>query len=294
MTGTNPRDFLAALGLLRILASSHREARLSFSNDGTFTPQIEDINASCIVDLIAQDAAAHAGPQPWRLEYEKREKRGVKRVADLKAPPDEFRTFMRSAIALWSTGDREAAAYAAAFGTDVAVDRKGNTKPTALHFTAANQQFLDTAEQIRRSIDRAWCEEALFKGHANRSGQNLRWDPAANRAYALMAADPNEQGTSVNAPLEWLVFRALPLMPVVPRSSRAETTGIRGRGSEMRYRWPLWLTPASLPTVAYLIRMNWWQERIARNSNGVIAICTSEILRTAQGFGNFGPAHVTI
>lgn len=295
MVGTNPRDFLAALGLLRILAPSVDGASLSFGNDGRFAPDVGGVDARRIVDLVTQDAASQAGPQPWRLEYQKSEKKGSKVVADLKPPPGVFQAFIDSAIAFWTRGQNEAAAYAAAFGTGVAVDGKGNTKPTALHFTAANQQFLDTVEKVRASIDRAWCEDALFGGHADRSGPNLRWDPTADRAYALMSTNPNDQGTTVSAPLEWLAFRALPLIPVVPRGTRAETTGVRGRGNEMRFRWPLWSIPASLSTVASLVRVNWWQDRwgTERTSIGVIAICTSEIRRTAQGFGNFGPAQVT-
>lgn len=294
MTGTNPRDFLAALGLLRIVAASHCEARLSFRDDGAYAPEIGDLEAGRISELIAQDAARHSGFQPWSLRYEKTEKKGTKIVADLKPPPAEFRRFMRRAIEAWNKGEPETAAYAAAFATDVAVDGRGNTKPTAFHFTAANQQFLDTVERVRASIDQEWCEAALFVGHADRNGPNLRWDPSADRAYALMATNPVDQGTTVCAPLEWLAFRALPLIPVVPRGTRAETTGVRGRGDQMRFRWPLWSTPASLPAVASLVRLDWWQQRAERAPSGVIAICTSEIRRTAQGFGSFGPAAITV
>jgi len=62
----------------------------------------------------------------------------------------------------------------------------------------------------------------------------------------------------------------------------------------MRYRWPLWSIPASLPTVASLVRLNWWQNRIDGALVGVIAICTAEVRRTGQGFGNFGPAQITV
>jgi len=297
MSGTNPRDFLATLGLLRILSASNHDARLAFRHDGRFSPEIDSADRRSLADLVARDAADQAGPQPWRLEYQKAEKKGAKSVADLKPPPDAFREFLCSAVASWCRDRREAAEYAAAFATDVAVDGKGNTKPTAFHFTAANQHFLDTVEKIRCRIDRDWCEEALFKGGANRSGPNLRWDPAADRAYALMAADPNEEGTAVNAPLEWLAFRALPLLPVVPRRSRArpraETTAVGRRNGKVEFCWPLWSTAASLPTVTSLIRMDWWQDDRDRGSIAVIAICHSEIRRSSEGFGNFGPSSVT-
>jgi len=294
MTATNPRDFLATLGLLRVLTASHPDARLSFSADAFYAPEIHRVEETRVIDLIVQDAMNQEGPQPWRLEYQKTEKRGTKRVSDLKPLPSVFREFLKTSIASWNAGEKEAAAYAAAFATDVAVDGNGNTKPTALHFTAANQQFLETIERIRASMARDWVEKALFEGNAYRSGPNVRWDPAADRAYALMAINPTTRGTIVNAPLEWLAFRGLPLLPVVPRGARAETTGVQGRGAEMCYRWPLWEPPASLRSVASLVRLDWWNERLDRTAFGVIAICTSEIRRSAQGFGNFGPAHVIV
>ena len=51
--------------------------------------------------------------------------------------------------------------YAAAYATEVARDGKGNTKPTALHFTAANQQFLGTVEETRGKLTREWVEESF-------------------------------------------------------------------------------------------------------------------------------------
>jgi hypothetical protein len=292
MAGTNPRDFLAALGVLRIASGSFPEARLSFRDGGAFPPVIDGMDAESIIGVVVEDAEAQAGPQPWKLEYEKNEKRGTKRVADLKPPPEVFRSFLRSSLEAWRKGAHEGAAYAGAFATDVAVDGKGNTKPTAFHFTAANQQFLDTVERIRARVDRDWSRQALFEGHAERSGPNLRWDPHADRAYALMAADPNADGTAVNAPLEWLAFRALPLLPVVPIGARAQTTGTRGRGDEMRFRWPLWSEPASLAAAGSLVRLDWSREGADRWTSGVFAVCTSDIHRTGQGFGNFGPAVV--
>jgi hypothetical protein len=122
----------------------------------------------------------------WWLEYDKPDKTS-KRVADLKAPPAEFREYLTRCVDAWCNGDDDAAAYAASFGTSNAKDRsKGNTKPTAFHFTAANQQFLGTAAIIRDSVTAKWARQSLFEGNAERSGYNLRWDPAAERNWALI------------------------------------------------------------------------------------------------------------
>jgi len=265
---------------------------MGFLSDGSFHPFIEGYDGD-LATLVAEDAARSKAPQVWTLEYSKQEKKGTKVVADLKASPTVFATYLSSCISDWLAGNDEAAAYAAAFGTSVAVDGKGNTKPTALHFTAANQHFLEIVETIRASVTVEWTGISLFKGHTNRLGSNLRWDPGAERNWALMANDPNDAGTSVDAPLEWLAFRGLPLLPSFPRGSRIATTAVGGRGEKMKMTWPLWSVPASFHTIRSIVQLGWSGSSVDRSQRGIFALCSSEIRRTSQGFGNFGPASVT-
>jgi hypothetical protein len=85
-------------------------------------------------------------------------------------------------------------------------------------------------------------------------GMNLRWDPGSERSRALMGVNPNDDGTSVNAPLEWLAFRGLPAFPSVPIGDRIVTCGVTGhRQSELRFHWPLWSRGASYATVRSLL-----------------------------------------
>lgn len=327
--GSNPLGFMASVGLLRLIGERCGSARLGFTEDGTFRAWIECDSSLDVVDIVSADAAGAADPQPWWLEYEKKEKGGLKKVADLKAPPEKFAEFLALAISEWVDGRAERIEYAAAYGTDIAVDGKGNTKPTALHFTAANQQFLGAVEkEIRSKVTRAWIEESLNDqpGKA-KSGSNLRWDPDAERSRALMGVNPNDDGTVVNAPLEWLAFRALPAFRCVPIGDRIVTCGVTGgRQDELRFHWPLWACGSSYPTVRSLVSLTatWVENEEAikrrieerrksaqqhqrsmsqlqsdlkreidsRRARGVFAVCTSAIRRTAQGFGNFGPAHV--
>jgi hypothetical protein len=283
---------MAALGLLRVVSVAHRSARLAFLDDGTFRARLLD-GPSELARVVAEDAASAQGKADWFLEYEKAEKRGTKVVADLKAPPEVFEAFLKGAVRAWSGGSDEGAAYAAAYGTSVAVDGKGNTKPTALHFTAANQQFLRAIEEIRAAVTEDWARSSLFEGHAQRAGSNVRWDPGAERKWALMAEDPVSKGTQVDAPLEWLAFRALPLLPTIPVGARVITTGVSGRGNAMRFEWPIWGVPASLRTVRSLLQCGLGFTKRDRALRGVIATACSEIRRTDQGFGNFGPSVVT-
>lgn len=291
--GSNPLGFLAALGLLRVVPGT----KLGFSDDGSFRAFVDGLgrSESDVATLIAADAEAAANEcAPWRFTYTKAatKKQGPQKVADLKSPPEDFKKFLATCIEAWLTGNDEAAGYAAAYGTDIAVDGKGNTKPTAFHFTAAQQTFLGAVEGIRASLTQEWVKTSLFMGHGERTGSNLRWNPGAERNWALMANNPSGDGTRVDAPLEWLAFCGLPLLPSFPRGSRIITTGVVGRGDDMTFTWPLWSIPASLPTTRSLIQIDWNGSATERTARGIFAICSSAIRRTSQGFGNFGPSSV--
>lgn len=291
--GSNPLGFLASLGLLRVIPG----AKLGFSDDGTCRAFVDGIDKSDsdLSQLVAADAQVAASENaPWRFTYTKAatKKKGPQSVADLKPPPADFGRFLAACIEAWLVGNDEAASYAAAYGTDVAVDGKGNTKPTAFHFTAANQTFLGTVEDIRSSVSLEWVKMSLFEGHGERPGGNLRWDPGAERNWALMANNPNNDGTRVDAPLEWLAFRGLPLLPSFPRGENIITTGVAGRGDDMMFRWPLWSSAISVHTARSALQVDWTESANERGLRGIFAICSSAIRRTSQGFGNFGPSSI--
>jgi hypothetical protein len=304
LNGSNPLGFMASVGLLRLLdAEVGSRARLGFMDDGTFHAWIECQSNLDLADLVATDAAAAAGAQPWRLEYPKMEKKGTNVVADLKPPPEHFSSFLVAAIGDWSAGRPERADYAAAYATDVARDGKGNTKPTAFHFTAANQQFLGAVEATRSIVTKEWAERALHLPGQSVRGPNLRWDPDAERSRALMGVNPIDDGTVVNGPLEWLAFRGLPTFPCFPVGNRIQTTAVTGRRQDdLQFHWPLWSCDANYATVrSLLVLAAAWSDGHddgvaieSRRRRGVFAVCTSEIRRTAQGFGNFGPALVRV
>lgn len=291
--GSNPLGFLAALGLLRVLPG----AKLGFSDDGSFGAFVDGLDESeSVLATFISDDAKTAGDRsaPWRFTYTKAatKKQAPQEVADLKPPPEDFKRFLSSCVEAWLSGNDEAAGYAAAYATDVAVDGKGNTKPTAFHFTAAQQTFLGAVEGIRASVTQEWVKKSLFEGHGEKPGSNLRWDPGSERNWALMATNPSGDGTRVDAPLEWLAFRGLRLLPSFPRGTRIITTGVVGRGNDMTFTWPLWTVPASCHTTRSVLQVDWTGNTKERTARGIFAICSSAIRRTSQGFGNFGPSSV--
>jgi len=289
--GGNPLGFLAAMGLLRL--SRRGGGRLRFASDGTNQAVLEGVgDEHAITDMVAADAKASAGLAALKISYSKPEKKGVKVVRDLKAPPAEFTKMLFQAKQSWASGsDREYAADIAAFGTSLEVDGKGNTKPTAFHFTAAQQEFLKAIDESRSKVDPVGAYESLVEGRGRTRGKNLRWDPRDARAHALMAEDPDAEGTSVDVTLEWLAFRGLAAFPVISVGRKQPATvGVSGRGEDMEFTWPLWRLAADWATACSLVRLP--SDAMTRE-RGVFAVATSGIRRTAQGFGNFGPADLS-
>lgn len=283
VSGANPLGFMASVGLLRVLSEEFPRARLGFLDDGSFHPFIEGVDAE-LDGIVAADAKSAAGSRLWKLECE-----------DLKPAPDEFAAFMRLSVAQWIKGRPEGADYAAAFASSVNQDNNGNTKPTEFHFTAGQQLFLRTLEKIRALVTQEWAQGSLIDGGATRSGPNLRWDPGADRSYALMAGDPTVSGTVVDAPLEWLAFRSLPWFPTCPGPRWLMTSAVQRIAGKATFLWPLWSVAAPPAAVRSLVVLDWDDEAVVeRNrSRGVWGVCSSQIKRANKGYGNFGPASVS-
>ncbi|MGV3619208.1 MAG: type I-G CRISPR-associated protein, Cas3-extension family [Archangium sp.] len=162
---------------------------------------------------------------------------------------------------------------------------------TAFHSIAGQQQFLAIVDSVRRLVSRDWAHQSLFVRSANRTGKghaNLRWDPGANRNRSLMSSNPSELGTEVDAPREWLAFRALPLFPTVPVGTVLRTTGFRRSSNETLFSWPLWREPASLRAVGGLVRL-----RLKIDSNrGILPTAASQLIRNGY-YRNFGSGSVS-
>ena len=134
LEAADPLGFLAAIGVLRLLARQDDGARLSWARDGTWTAVVHTTGDGTVLDSLEVEAARFRHGHP-ATEFARH---GDRKVQDLKHPPDEFRTLMRAL-----GGDFEAAEFVAAYGTGVAVDGRQQNKPTSFHFTAGQQRFMD-------------------------------------------------------------------------------------------------------------------------------------------------------
>lgn len=289
LDGTNPLAFFAALGVLEVLSDRGMPARLRWQDDGGWHPVLdridEDIDA--IIGWIDADRVSCLDDAALQLEYDGKR--------DLKPVPTQFRAYLDSLVRQAEPGRRRGVDWASAFATDVATDNNGNTKPTALHFTAGQQQFLKMVLELANGVTPADVREALIgPWRYSRPLPVLGWDATSTRDYALRASDPSTDKKLGVPGADWLAVRGLPSIPVVPVKTQIRTTGCAGGWKTGSFRWGLWTVPLTRELVRSTLRQNLEDtvpaERAAR---GIGAVLCCGIRRSDQGgYGSFEPARV--
>lgn len=297
LDGKNPLGFLAALGVLNALADHTRSARplprLAWRATSTVQPVIFDGPArEALIDMLAQDLASFRDePAIERLRYSKGGDGA--RAHDLKPPPEVFAAYLRDLV---DEKRRRSLAFAAAFATDVATDNNGNAKPTALHFTAGQQELLAMVSELIQGVLASDIEEAVFgPWRYERPLPVLQWDNASARDYALRASDPSKDKKLGVPGADWLAFRGLPFIRVAPVGDHIATSGCHGGWKTGVFRWPIWTCPLPRSVIGSLITS---PEVFDLNpatlaARGITVVFESAIRRSDQGgYGCFAPARI--
>ncbi|APR87004.1 hypothetical protein A7982_12353 [Minicystis rosea] len=299
LDGKNPLAFLAALGVLGALADrtpeGRPEPRLAWREVGTYRPVIIDgPDRAALLDVLAEDLASfQAEPAIDRVRYPKN---GDGPVAhDLKPPPGFFAAYLDRLV---DEGLRRSLAFAASFATDVARDGGGNTKPTALHFTAGQQELLAMVRELIDGVRPADLEEALFgPWRYTRPLPVLSWDNTSARDYAIRAGDPSKEKKQGVPGADWLAFRGLPFFRVAPVGDAIITTGCHGGWKTGTFRWPLWRDPLPRSVVRALLTSPELDNVAPQvlDARGIAIVFEAGIRRSDQGgYGSFSPARVAL
>lgn len=302
LDGKNPLGFLAALGALGALSERVKGGqpapRLLWRLQGTYRPVLlGGPEREGLLDVLEQDVHTfREEPAILGLRYEKSD---GKPAHDLKPPPGFYARYLAGLVggaARSLAAVSRSASFAAAFGTDVACDNNGNTKPTALHFTAGQQELLTMVSELTEGVTRDDLAEALFgPWRYERPLPVLGWDNTMSRDYALRASDPSKEKKLGVPGADWLAFRGLPFVRVAPVGDSIETTGCTGGWKTGRFRWPLWGVPLSAPVIAALLVSPEVAEAhpATMAARGVSIVFESAIRRSDQGgYGSFAPAQV--
>lgn len=288
LDGTNPLAFLATLGLLE--ATRERgDARVRWQYIAGWRPVLtsscESIEA--LIALLAEDRASCVDDPALTLTYDGKR--------DLKPRPRVFREHLLRLVSAASPSVRRSVDWAAAFATDVAIDNNGNTKPTALHFTAGQQQFLQMALQLARDVTVEDLNEAIVGPWLyTRSLPVFGWDATSSRDYALRASDPSTDKKNGVPGADWLALRGLAYLPAMPRGARVFTSGCVGGWKDGSFRWPIWTASLSAPVVRSLLTLDIaGMPKTERHARGIGAVFSAGIKRSDQGgYGSFEPASV--
>jgi hypothetical protein len=170
LDGSNPLAFLAALGVLNALADRGGNPRLSWRASG-WCPVVSDDalhDADGLIEVLDQDRKTWTDEPCLDLEYSKvtgKADPGKGRgrlVRDLKPTPEGFRAYLQALVQRSEPSRRRAVDFAAAFATETAQDNNGNTKPTALHLTSGQQEFLAMVATLQEKVTPADLREAVF------------------------------------------------------------------------------------------------------------------------------------
>jgi len=282
---------------------------MSFTFGARFEPLLhaEIGDNEALLDLLTADLAEVAGrgdgPREPFLMYSYTDEKG-KPVRDLKPPLDHFREFAHTQIEQSTHHNRRTVDWAAATLTDVATDNNGNGKPFALHFTAGNQRFLITANELldgagkksdQRPVDRKDLEEAVFGPWLNnRHLKVFNWSPTQDRPYALRAIDPAKDPKRGTPGADWLALRGVGLLSSAPIGTKIATSGVHGRWKSATFSYPIWPHPLDADQVRMLLRHPAVQAKSEQAKQALrtlprgVEVLSCQISRTDQGgYGSF-------
>jgi hypothetical protein len=302
LDGQNPLAFFAALGLLRVLderiPATKPRPRLFFIDDGRQTAHLQTkLSFDEVCGLVLEDAAGRYGAAALTLAYDKEGQLvsadGEDAIADLKPSREAAAAFLESLHGM----DRRSADLGAAFFSELGQDNNGNTKPTALHFTAGQQKFLEMVSELRTSLQLAHLEEALRGPWRGLDPlPSLSWDSTVARLYALRAVNPSSEKRGSVAGANWLAVIGLSYFPVNVRKGRLVTTGVVGGWKDSVFHWPVWSAPCTRLEVASLLRGDITRlRRHEREAMGVTQVFRAAITRSDQGgYGAFSPAEAVL
>ncbi|MGI8794838.1 MAG: type I-G CRISPR-associated protein, Cas3-extension family [Acidimicrobiales bacterium] len=306
LEGTNPVGFLAALGVLACLDRAGRSPTLRWTDDLVPTALVAGVaSTGDLVDVVDSDRRwwmSESVTLNWRQR------------PDVKVSPQELHDWALAVRSAWAVTPadpwrRADSALWSALVAEGAAAGKGDAKPTHLHFTAGQQQFLDMARTLADAVTPDLVAEAVVGPWGRKSKlKTFGWDAQGERIYALRADDPSvSKDKRVGVPgADWLAFLGLSYFPVATRGRRLRTTACTDAWKQGSFRWPLWRLPAASSSVLSLVgdsSLAGHGHAIAGKpgasrprpdgrklaARGVSLLLESPIRRTDQGgYGSFG------
>lgn len=281
VTGTTPLGFLTALGALDVASNAAIEpATLHWTEE--LVPRAVLRGARDLDELLDW---AVADLENWRQSPVL-----TLPSTDIKPPSDVLHYWTGSMV----TADRRHVSLFAALLAEGARAGTNAAKPTHLHFTAGQQQFLTMVRTLAQAVDRAALAEALVGPWRYESTlPTLGWDTRGERMYALRGTDPSTERRTGVPGADWLAFLGLAFLPVFAQEGRLVTTGCDASWKSGGLTWPLWRGPLTAPVARSLLGFAGLRDEPEqlRQARGVFRMLRAPISRSDQGgYGSFRAA----
>lgn len=256
----NPRDFLAALGLLRLLDSLWPQSIVSLAWNTDGHPVIHARVAlpdDWPVQLVAELAALNrVSPHPF-VHHKV-----------IKTNHRLFRASVEPALKMRAGGyslSKLPAMLYAAYASQVHDTEKDECSPTAFSFSngqGGKELLRDIAELIVAELSPANLIADLTGDLAAlRDAKSFRWHPAEFRAAAYRSHNPGG-GVKGDVTLDYpvaniMAFFGLTSYPVVDRSQAEQTLGFSRRYFDHKsfdcFTWPIWSYPMGVDIMSTLL-----------------------------------------
>ena len=289
LTGSEPLAFMTALGALRGAARRWPSARLAWTGDAPFQPELQlpdDASADTLVEALVA-----ALRETEKLEF------FSEFGSDVKVPPKAFGKLISELASKEGGASRNPLEYLYALGNEMVADGSGKKlKPTAWHMTAGQQQFLEMAGILLRETTSEHLHAALFQPWTYADPPPaMRWDTTGERLYALEARNPSSVQIRTVRGANALGFLALPFFPVSVVNRRLRTRGfVRAKGQAEYFIWPIWRHGLTASVIPFLLGDSRLDDvtthSLALRMGGVAAVYRSERSVNDHGYGTLRPA----
>jgi hypothetical protein len=295
LEGTNPLGFFAALGAVDALTVADNRPTLRWTDELVPHAVISGSgDLEFILDLLDSDR------EKWNesilLNFPESSP-----LPDVKPDAKVLREWFEELSQ--RSGSRADSDHLCAILAEDALDGNGKAKPTHLHFTAGQQQFLEMVRTLISEVDRERLKEAICGPWRYDSPlPTLSWDARGERVYAVRATNPSKEKRLGVPGADLLAFCGLAFYPVLRTvNGSLRTTACDSEWKRSAFRWPLWSVPCTRDVIRSLVadrtlispRSAARPEDLA--ARGIMSVLQAPIRRTDQGgYGSFGAPEVLV
>lgn len=250
----NPRDFLAALGLLRLVhlmwpICDTKLAWVGNEHQATlyFREAIPAGWAEKLVMTLKELAEAKSSP--------------IFHGDIIKAEYNVFRIAVKRAIE-FSYSDHPLAQlpiYLYSSYSSQIEGEEGVVEPSGLSFGngQSGKKLLLDVMQLISGLESDTFMQTLVGKASPVSAKSLRWNPLEYRPAAYRSHDPGSKQkgdeTKDHPTLNVLAFFGLTFYPTVATSSGGKTAGLHWKSRETFFLWPIWETPLCIDEISSFV-----------------------------------------